>query len=802
MKRFLSIFSIALTCVGFFVFASSVEADFPLINDEGLIDYYSFEGNSNDLKGLLNGSDTGITYSSFEGKFEQYMRSAGAVGDGVNLGNDSSLDFTSGDFSFNFWINPTPYVDNLTIFARGLWQTDGYYCALKYISGAYDIEFVTNQGAPSPASQFTTGNSHFYAGEWTMVSVTRTGSAVKIYYNGVESGYSNQPAVVNPTSGSRNFYISRYFDTGYENNSKFDDFAIFNRVLISADIESLYNNTFPTPTPTPTPEPPGNRYWVGGTGSWSDATNHWAIISGGTPDASYLPTPEDDVFIDSNSGLDSGEEIITLDVNADCHDFSSTSGVTYSLTGGNALGIYGSAIFEAGITQNESLQINFFSTSLDETITSNGANLFRVVFPGSGGWTLLDDFIVNSNPASSDCYISFQKGTFDANDFNVTSAALKFFANIVNAPTVYMGSGTWTATGNATAFIEGVWYVEEDGAPTVIDAETSTIKLTHTEGSKTFAGSGKTYNNLWIIGVAESSSLIRGSNTFNDLKVTNPPTALTFIEFETTTVNTFTVSGTADNLITINSDSNSDQFILSKSSGTVSSDYLDISNSKATGGATWYAGAHSIDGGNNTGWIFENAPVPTPTQTSGSSVAGAVSDGLGCGNHDCNTTTSTTTRRSVSTVNPVSNPSTTPTATGFQLFDIALTIENAVLGASSELIARTQFTSFGTVPTLVNMVYRIEDAGGLEVFSENNEVTVETEQLVTKEFKNLEMKDGKYTLILSTTYGDNVTDEFRQAFEVKGISSNAIRIISIPIIAGLVVFGGFLYIKRKQKMSN
>ena len=142
------------------------------------------------------------------------------------------------------------------------------------------------------------------------------------------------------------------------------------------------------------------------------------------------------------------------------------------------------------------------------------------------------------------------------------------------------------------------------------------------------------------------------------------------------------------------------------------------------------------------------------------------------------------------------------------LFDIALTIESAVLNKSSDLIARTQFTSFGTVPTLVNMVYRIEDAGGKEVFSENDEVTVETEQLVTKEFKSLALRSGKYTLILSTTYGDNVTDEFRQAFEVKGvaitkgISSNTIRIISIPIIAGLAVFGTFLYIKRKHKKSN
>ena len=39
-----------------------------------------------------------------------------------------------------------------------------------------------------------------------------------------------------------------------------------------------------------------------------------------------------------------------------------------------------------------------------------------------------------------------------------------------------------------------------------------------------------------------------------------------------------------------------------------------------------------------------------------------------------------------------------------QLFDIALNIDSAVLGKSSDLVARTQFTSFGTEPTPVNMV--------------------------------------------------------------------------------------------------
>jgi hypothetical protein len=53
-------------------------------------------------------------------------------------------------------------------------------------------------------------------------------------------------------------------------------------------------------------------------------------------------------------------------------------------------------------------------------------------------------------------------------------------------------------------------------------------------------------------------------------------------------------------------------FTLSKSSGIVECDYLNLSNSTATGGATWYAGSHSINGGNNVGWHFTDVPPPAP----------------------------------------------------------------------------------------------------------------------------------------------------------------------------------------------
>lgn len=80
---------------------------------------------------------------------------------------------------------------------------------------------------------------------------------------------------------------------------------------------------------------------------------------------------------------------------------------------------------------------------------------------------------------------------------------------------------------------------------------------------------------------------------------------ITFTAGTTTTVTDFTLSGTAGNLVTINSSVPGTQFTLSKASGEVVASYLRIQDSNATGGATWNAyNGTNTDLGNNSGWLF------------------------------------------------------------------------------------------------------------------------------------------------------------------------------------------------------
>jgi hypothetical protein len=85
---------------------------------------------------------------------------------------------------------------------------------------------------------------------------------------------------------------------------------------------------------------------------------------------------------------------------------------------------------------------------------------------------------------------------------------------------------------------------------------------------------------------------------------------ITFEAGSTTTVTNFTLAGTDGNLVTIKSTVLGTQFTLSKSSGTVTANYLAIQDSNATGGAYWDAlNGTNLNLGNNTGWDFPYIPV-------------------------------------------------------------------------------------------------------------------------------------------------------------------------------------------------
>lgn len=211
-------------------------------------------------------------------------------------------------------------------------------------------------------------------------------------------------------------------------------------------------------------------------------------------------------------------------------------------------------------------------------------------------------------------------------------------------------------------------------------------------------------------------------------------------------------------------------------------------------GEDYLTAATSLNFINNPGLALLPSPTPTPSSSSSTS----------------STTTSTTTTVVVTaTPAPTSAPiafapSTTEeeVTTPTQLFDIALIIDEPLISDSRNLKARVTFFSFGTEPTPVDMEFIILNEKGEQLYQTMTQTTIQTEGIHNQTFENLDLTDGKYTLLLKTLYNVDVEDEFRASFEVRGQLSwldiiCRFKWVIIPVEVVAIVF--LLWKKSRQR---
>lgn len=254
--------------------------------------------------------------------------------------------------------------------------------------------------------------------------------------------------------------------------------------------------------------------------------------------------------------------------------------------------IYGDLTLSTGMTLTAgTAATSFSSTSATPcTIRTNGKTLdFMIRFDGVGGTRrLLDAFTVGSTRSTR-----LTNGTLDLNGFTFTTGA-----NFIIDPgikNITFNGGTLTCPADFTNSFPGFF-------TTTAGTGTGTINMI-SAASKNFFGGGSTFNCTLNNGGTGALN-IYGSNTFTTLANSVQPTSFLFEDSETTTLTNWNISGTPGNRVTINSIVGAGSHGLSKASGTVTADYLSITNSFAFGGATWDAGANSLDNGFNSGWTF------------------------------------------------------------------------------------------------------------------------------------------------------------------------------------------------------
>lgn len=234
------------------VLLSSGAGNAPASLSEGLVAYYPFNGNANDMSGKgNNGSVSAATLTTDRFGNSNYAYSFNGSSSHIRVNHSSSLNSSS--VSISGWFNtntlPTNEADSVKGIVNKWWQLNST-CNGNY--NAYSLG-LTKPAGKNPVVGAATS---FYAGDvfyssnvieknkWYHFTFTHSAtSGGKLYVNGqLVNSNTTAGTICNSTNpiyiGAEvtNGTLWRFF------NGKIDDIRIYNRVLTQSEIDYLANN--------------------------------------------------------------------------------------------------------------------------------------------------------------------------------------------------------------------------------------------------------------------------------------------------------------------------------------------------------------------------------------------------------------------------------------------------------------------------------------------------------------------------------------------------------------------------------
>jgi sugar lactone lactonase YvrE len=341
-------------------------------------------------------------------------------------------------------------------------------------------------------------------------------------------------------------------------------------------------------------------YRVGTNTTWAGSSS-WALTSGGTGSNDNFPLAQDTVVINEDTTLTGTLALATYNIGTlDCS--ARTTGITLNHNAG--VNRYGSYTLGSGVTVTGT-STQTFSGRGTMDFTSAGKTIeFPITVDAPGGTLRLGDAFNSSNS------IELTGGTFNANNYNLTCAS--FASSNSNTRTITMGSGLWTLSGTAT-----VWNTSSITNLT-FNKDTANILLTNsTISSVSFASGPLTFNKLTIgggagTGLVNINSTV-GSAAGSYAELASTRTAAFNLQLgnsSTAVIGTWSVSGTPDNVVTVNSPTAGTRRTFTLTNVTSGIDYLAVQDIGELSGSKFYVGSNSTDGGNNNNVIFSDPPIP------------------------------------------------------------------------------------------------------------------------------------------------------------------------------------------------
>lgn len=205
-----------------------------LLNDPSIISYWPLDGNANDAVGSNNGTVTNGTFSASHGVFGQGLYLPGTGGSQVSFGSSASLAM-AGDMTISMWL----YIYS---------DTTNYSRIMNRISST-QFDIWTDDSAPNynrfrtygagAGGYIDTGWNAYNHNEFFHFAYTGDVGGSGIYYiNGVPIYTGTHPTF---GSGAGTLYLGRSPDGVQRSKIKYDDIALFNRVLTPTEIDWIVN---------------------------------------------------------------------------------------------------------------------------------------------------------------------------------------------------------------------------------------------------------------------------------------------------------------------------------------------------------------------------------------------------------------------------------------------------------------------------------------------------------------------------------------------------------------------------------
>lgn len=346
-------------------------------------------------------------------------------------------------------------------------------------------------------------------------------------------------------------------------------------------------------------------YWVGGAGTWDNATNtKWSLTSGGAGGAG-IPTSADDVIF--NSASNATGYTVTVSTGAVCKSMTvngpATGTVTFS--GSATWTFYGSITLGAtGVSINCSCPVTLAATTTGNTITTNGVGFTsgNWTFSGSGDYTLGSALSMSGSISVTASTLSTNNYTLSTWTFSVSGGTINLGSSSVSAPAGFGASGGTLNLNSSTIIIAAFYAGFSVGGTATLNAGTSTINMSGNYNGAIDINGRTLYNVIFNTGMSQSN--FASSATMNNLTINMASGGGTLTLYANITVTgTFsTINATnAAVRVFLRSDTTTARTITAAALSITDIDFRYITGA---GAAAPFTGSRLSDYGNNTNITF------------------------------------------------------------------------------------------------------------------------------------------------------------------------------------------------------